>query len=327
MSQEKYKYYLIYQIENKLNGMIYIGCHVTTNPKDKYMGSGTNIRKAIKQFGLENFTKSILYCFDNEKEMLDKEAELVNREFIANPNTYNIIIGGGNFLTLDTIAIKDKDGNMFRVHKNDPRYLSGDLVGVTTGFINVKDKDGNTFQVDIDDSRYLSGELVGVTTGLFMMKDKDGNTLQITKNDPRYLSEELVGVTTGMVTVKDKSGNTLHVHINDPRYLTGELVPIWKDRKHTEETKKKIGKANSIKQKGENNSQFGKTKSDESKQKIKDKLCKTFYVFDLNNNFLSEEKNINEYARLNNLNPSSIVKVLNGKYKQTGGFKFTYTLL
>ena len=34
------------------------------------------------------------------------------------------------------------------------------------GRANVKDKDGNTFSVFKDDPRYLSGELVGVTKGL-----------------------------------------------------------------------------------------------------------------------------------------------------------------
>ena len=33
---------------------------------------------------------------------------------------------------------------------------------------------------------------------------------------------------------------------------------VWKDRKHTEESKRKIGQANAIHQKGESNSQYGK---------------------------------------------------------------------
>ena len=41
----------------------------------------------------------------------------------------------------------------------------------TTGRASVKDKDGNTFLVNTDDPRYLSGELVGVSKGNKMSKE------------------------------------------------------------------------------------------------------------------------------------------------------------
>lgn len=252
------KYYLVYKITNKLNNMIYIGCHVTTNIKDKYMGSGTNIRKAIKEYGLENFDKSVLYCFDNETDMLNKEAELVNKEFIAQNTNYNIILGGGGFLTLDTVCVKDKDDNYFRIHKTDPRYLSGEFISIATNMVNVIDKNGNILKVNKNDKRYLNGELVSNMLNLISTKDKDDKILIVNKQDPRYLSGELVGITKNLITVKDKNGNTLKVNINDERYLNGELVHLWKDRKHSKETKNKIGLANSLKLKGTNNPMFGK---------------------------------------------------------------------
>ena len=87
-------HYLIYKITNTKNGNIYIGCHQTTNPNDGYMGSGTVLRRAVKKHGVGSFTKEILYDFSSVAEMFDKEKELVNEEFVARADTYNIKVGG-----------------------------------------------------------------------------------------------------------------------------------------------------------------------------------------------------------------------------------------
>jgi hypothetical protein len=130
-----------------------------------YFGSGNNIKKAVKEFDKENFEKIILYNFNTKEEMLEKEKELVNDEFIKRSDTYNIIFGGGNFNTENLVTIRDISSNTFDVHKTDPRYLSGELVGITKGLFTVIDNRGNTFKVSVDDSRYLSGELVSIWSG------------------------------------------------------------------------------------------------------------------------------------------------------------------
>lgn len=86
--------YTIYKITNKINGKVYIGKHKTDNPYDNYYGSGKVIKEAIKIYGKDNFTKEVLFIFDTEKEMNDKEVELVNESFISTDKTYNIGIGG-----------------------------------------------------------------------------------------------------------------------------------------------------------------------------------------------------------------------------------------
>ena len=87
-------YYTIYKTTNKVNGKVYIGAHKTKNLNDNYMGSGKYLNYAITKHGIDNFTKDILYTFDNPEEMFTKEAEIVTVEFIAETNTYNLKVGG-----------------------------------------------------------------------------------------------------------------------------------------------------------------------------------------------------------------------------------------
>lgn len=58
------------------------------------MGSGKYLKYAQEKHGLENFTKEILFVYDNAEEMYAKESEIVTEEFLAEENTYNLKIGG-----------------------------------------------------------------------------------------------------------------------------------------------------------------------------------------------------------------------------------------
>ena len=86
--------YIIYKITNTKNQKIYIGKHQTLNVDDSYFGSGITLEKAIKKYGKKWFTKEVLYIFDNEFEMNEKEKEIVNEQFISTNQTYNLGIGG-----------------------------------------------------------------------------------------------------------------------------------------------------------------------------------------------------------------------------------------
>ena len=87
-------YYTVYKTTNMLSGKFYIGTHKTTKLDDDYMGSGKYLKRAIEKHGLENFTKEVLFTYDNPEEMFAKERELVNADFISEENTYNLKIGG-----------------------------------------------------------------------------------------------------------------------------------------------------------------------------------------------------------------------------------------
>ena len=87
-------HYLIYKITNRLNNKIYVGKHKTENRADDYFGSGVLIERAIGKHGKENFVKEILFELASEEEMNQRESEIVDEDFVARDDTYNIMVGG-----------------------------------------------------------------------------------------------------------------------------------------------------------------------------------------------------------------------------------------
>lgn len=174
-------FYTIYKITNLINNRIYIGRHQTRNLDDGYMGSGQVIKQAILKYGKENFKKEYLYFLDTEKEMFQKEAELLTRDFIGKEEVYNIRI------------------------ESEPKET----------FVSLRDRSHNN-----------RGNCRKIGNYGFLVRPK------ITEE---YRNKVSIGLKA--------------------KWASQEFH--WTGRKHTEESKRKTGEANSIKQKGSKNSQFG----------------------------------------------------------------------
>lgn len=86
----------IYITTNLINGKQYIGQH-KGSPDDSYLGSGVILRKAIKTYGKENFSKNIL-CYCTTQEEADEKEKYYIKLYnaVENPNFYNLIEGGQN---------------------------------------------------------------------------------------------------------------------------------------------------------------------------------------------------------------------------------------
>jgi hypothetical protein len=94
------KFHYTYQTKNLINGKTYIGVHSTNNLNDGYIGSGINLKKAIKKYGIENFKTEILAFFDTKEEAYEEEKFLIDENWIKSSSNYNLSIGGcgGNTL-------------------------------------------------------------------------------------------------------------------------------------------------------------------------------------------------------------------------------------
>lgn len=102
--------YIVYKTTNKINGKVYVGVHYT-NPDifDGYIGCGVNHKDskkktlkgfpaAVRKYGYNNFERETLFVYPDSEEgcrmAYEKEAEIVNVEWVTSPKNYNLTIGG-----------------------------------------------------------------------------------------------------------------------------------------------------------------------------------------------------------------------------------------
>ena len=92
--EKEFKYNYLYKITNLENGKIYIGIHSTNNLNDGYMGSSKILKQSIRKRGRDNFKKEILEYFPDRESLREAEFQIVNEEFVAREDTYNLSVGG-----------------------------------------------------------------------------------------------------------------------------------------------------------------------------------------------------------------------------------------
>jgi hypothetical protein len=89
------KGYLVYKTINKITKKEYIGVHKSRiEGFDGYYGSNSELKKDISLLGKDNFSRDVLYCYDNENDAYLKESTLVDKEYIKLDKTYNKQVGG-----------------------------------------------------------------------------------------------------------------------------------------------------------------------------------------------------------------------------------------
>lgn len=124
----------IYITTNLITGVKYIGQRFSTHIKgsfynDTYLGSGTVLKRAIKEYGIENFTKEIIQICNSKEELNEAEKYWI-KYYQANINTngqfYNIAAGGnaGDTWTGKSDEYKEKFKEIIRTsNKNRQRKI------------------------------------------------------------------------------------------------------------------------------------------------------------------------------------------------------------
>lgn len=180
-------FYLVYKITNNINNKIYIGCHKTKDKNDGYFGSGKYLTRAVKKYGIDNFTKEIIFEASSSEEMFEKEKQLVE----IGPHSYNLKLGGF--------------GGFDYINKNlSPEH------------------------------RKRVGKLGAAALKKRFDEEPEFREWYIQQNKEKI--------------------KKLH---QEGKMKNWSQTYSWLGKKHKEETKKKIGAANSIHQKGSGNSQYG----------------------------------------------------------------------
>ncbi len=180
---------IVYRITNQINGKYYIGVHTTKDLNDGYMGSGIAIKNAIDKYGVECFTKEILYDFDTIEEAYGMEKRLVTIDIVRDRNSYNLHTGGKGGWGDDNITFSSvfTSNGWIKKEEFDPTLNEG----AAKNMVVVKDLEGKRTRVYKDDPRYLSGELVPWNKGIqqpSIVNEKRSKALKGVKH-PKYICE------------------------------------------------------------------------------------------------------------------------------------------
>jgi hypothetical protein len=91
--------------------------HSTYTIDDAYLGSGQQLKAAIKKYGKINFKREILEFFPDRSSLQNRERFIINEGMLKDAMCMNIKLGGGSGPTEHSISTKMKISNR---HKGKP---------------------------------------------------------------------------------------------------------------------------------------------------------------------------------------------------------------
>jgi hypothetical protein len=155
-----------YIIQDTYNGMYYVGAKWSLDAnKNKFMIDGGYItsskiiKEIVKKDGVGRFIIRKLKIFSTAEDAYNYETRFLKRvDAKNNIKFYNGHNNDGGYKGF--IYVLDEDGKLMGIKPDD--YNRDRHTHTNRSKIVVKDSDGNVFRVEKDDPRWLSGELDGI---------------------------------------------------------------------------------------------------------------------------------------------------------------------
>lgn len=230
-----------------MNHYVYQITELSTDKK--YIGVRSCVSNVKDDLGIIYFSSS------TDKKFINKQKQ----------NSYNykyeiFSLHNGRNLANEEEARLHK---LYSVATNNNYYNKTSCNGIgfnPLGKMCVYDEHNILLYVNSDDKNFLNGIYRHITKNYAVMKNKNNEIVQVHVSN---ITDDMVGVVKGTVVVTDGTRH-FRVTCNDDRINTGELTYSVIGRTHTNETKKKISDA----VKGEKHPMYGKSPSDETKNKM-----------------------------------------------------------
>jgi len=251
------KFYYVYITTNLLNGKQYIGDRsCTCNPeKDTYIGSGRPAFYNAKiKYGKENFKKEILEFFDTKEDAFNAQEKYIKKYNTLIPNGYNISPKGGHGVK-DCWSEESKQKIKGFRNKEIRIKISNSLKNKPHKHIGVTRTEETRKKISLK-------KLGRITSEKTKLKISDTLKKKFKDENKEIRSKKTLGKNNGMYK---KSLYDLWLEKYDEKEANLRLYK-WKEslkkkrkeRKHSDETKKKISESSK-----------GKKMNDESRYKMK----------------------------------------------------------
>ena len=169
-----------------------------------YFTSSKHVKRFAKSNGDPDVIQ-IRRTFSNKESALMWEHKALRRlDVKAREKFLNVSIGLGDMFYDATgkhqsdehITKRVKSKSWYKHHSDETRAK---ISRASVGYVQTKDAYGNVHKVSVDDPRYVSGQFVHISTGKFCAVDEHGNKFMISKDDSRYISGELTAQSKGRI--------------------------------------------------------------------------------------------------------------------------------